>query len=127
MIIWSVGGRAPPRRKPPRTSGSHWPAAAPGSHAPATSAAGARRWSALGGGHHRSRLDGPTCAGSRPRRRTCGRWSRSRPAPVALVDTCLVVSWLQPLTRQSLQESRGDSEAGYGGRPPELLGAARLV
>src|SRR5215218_9597505 len=45
-VICSVGGRAPPRRKPPRTSGSRWPAAARGPRAPASSAAPARRWSA---------------------------------------------------------------------------------
>src|SRR5512132_1147281 len=32
------------RRKPPRTSGSHWPVAAPGSPAPGSSTAHARRW-----------------------------------------------------------------------------------
>ena len=56
-----------------------------GSPAPGSAAAGARRWSALGGDHHRSRPGGPSGAASRASCRTWPRSSRSPPLPGMLV------------------------------------------
>src|SRR5215217_4287211 len=117
-IIWAVGGRAPPRRTPPRTSGSHWPGAARGPPTPGPSDARAPRSSGRAAGHHRSRPAASSCAVSPAGCRTWPRSSRSpptardahpgartpvgRPARAAPADTSPVWSWLQPLTSRSL-------------------------
>src|SRR5690554_6470549 len=124
--ITSLGGRAPPvrnMRKP--FAESRWRGGAPGSPAPAPSAAPAPVRSGPAGAPHPAAAVESSHATSRPNSRSSVRLTGSPPTPIRTrahapgsaelpfpappPSTALLLPWLQSLKGWSLRQTRGDS------------------